>query len=77
MKRLLLFILFLSHTVWAETYQIGILAQRGEAYTRTHWQPWVHWLNGQFSSEQFELVPLGLGEANSRAELDFLLTNQA
>lgn len=77
MKRLLLFLLFLSHTVWAETYQIGILAQRGEAYTRTHWQPWVDWLNGQFPNEQFELVPLGLGEANSRAELDFLLTNQA
>ncbi|MEG9532569.1 sensor histidine kinase [Mannheimia indoligenes] len=76
MKRLLL-LLFLSHTVWAETYQIGILAQRGETYTRTHWQQWVDWLNRQFPNERFELVPLGLGEANERAELDFLLTNQA
>lgn len=77
MKRLLLFILFFSHIAWAETHQIGILAQRGEAYTRTHWQPWVDWLNRQFPNERFELVPLGLGEANERAELDFLLTNQA
>ncbi|MFA9486388.1 MULTISPECIES: hypothetical protein [unclassified Moraxella] len=37
----------------------------------------MDWLNEQLPSEQFELVPLGLGEANSRPDLDFLLTNQA
>ncbi|MFA9487543.1 MULTISPECIES: PhnD/SsuA/transferrin family substrate-binding protein [unclassified Mannheimia] len=73
----LIFLLFLSHNIWASTYHIGILAQRGEAYTRTHWQPWVDWLNEQLPNEQFELVPLGLNETNRHSELDFLLTNQA
>ncbi|WP_458118655.1 PhnD/SsuA/transferrin family substrate-binding protein [Mannheimia haemolytica] len=78
MKRFLtLFLLLFSSFSLAETHQIGILAQRGEAYTRTHWQPWVDWLNSQFPNERFELVPLGINEASRRAELDFLLTNQA
>lgn len=77
-KRLLFIQLLLSHIpVLASTHHIGILAQRGEAYTRTHWQPWVDWLNERFPAEQFELVPLGLNEANQHEELDFLLTNQA
>ncbi len=77
MKHLLFFFLFLPNLLLAETWHIGILAQRGEAYTRTHWQPWVDWLNSQFPNERFELVPLGINEASRRTELDFLLTNQA
>ncbi|QLB19065.1 substrate-binding domain-containing protein [Mannheimia granulomatis] len=77
MKYLFLLLLLLSPPFGRKTWQICILAQRGEAYTRTHWQPWVECLNGQFPEEWFEFVPLGLGEANSWAELDLLLANQA
>ncbi|WP_236650844.1 PhnD/SsuA/transferrin family substrate-binding protein [Mannheimia pernigra] len=34
-------------------------------------------MNERFPADQFELVPLGLNEANQHSELDFLLTNQA
>ncbi|WP_249960696.1 hypothetical protein [Histophilus somni] len=33
-------------------------------------------MNGQFPNEWFELVPLGLGEANSRAELFLFAENR-
>ncbi|WP_259294812.1 hypothetical protein [Mannheimia granulomatis] len=39
MKHFILLFLFFNQTVLSATHQIGILAQRGEAYTRTHWQP--------------------------------------
>ncbi|WP_176146453.1 hypothetical protein, partial [Salmonella enterica] len=29
----------LCHGAWAGTWNIGILAMRGEASTRSHWQP--------------------------------------
>lgn len=68
---------FLTQNAIAQTWKVGILAQRGEEYTYQHWQPWIDWLNQKFPQEKFLLVPIQLNTINDDIDLDLLLTNQS
>lgn len=64
----------------AQTWHVGILAQRGLARTEADWQPWLDWLNQSIPGERFELVPLdlkGLKTAVEEGKVDLVLSNQA
>ncbi|VDZ79192.1 histidine kinase [Salmonella bongori] len=50
----------LCHDAWAGTWNIGILAMRGEASTRSHWQPLEKTLNQQLSGRNLSHQPLDL-----------------
>lgn len=66
--------------LFAQQWQIGVLAQRGIAQTHATWQPWIDWLNQQFAPHhQFSLITLNLNDlAEERAnQIDFILSNQA
>lgn len=67
----------LSFSAYGQTWQVGILSLRGSEYTQRQWQPWIHWLNQTFPSEQFHLIPIDLNTLAQGANLDFILTNQA
>ena len=70
----------LSGTVAAQTWNIGVLAMRGEISTRQHWQPLETLLNQQIPGEQFHIQPLDLHqmqEAVNRDTVQFVVTNPA
>ncbi|ECG8258668.1 two-component system sensor histidine kinase TtrS [Salmonella bongori] len=70
----------LCHDAWAGTWNIGILAMRGEASTRSHWQPLEKTLNQQLSGETFHIQPLDLHQmqdAVNRGTVQFVITNPA
>ena len=56
----------LSGTVAAQTWNIGVLAMRGEISTRQHWQPLETLLNQQIPGEQFHIQPLDLDRKSTR-----------
>ncbi|MFZ7164390.1 sensor histidine kinase [Avibacterium avium] len=63
----------------AQTWKVGILAQRGEHYAVQKWQPWINWLNQQLPEQNFQLVPLQLNDLSKdkAKNVDFILTNQS
>ncbi|MFC0322162.1 PhnD/SsuA/transferrin family substrate-binding protein [Gallibacterium melopsittaci] len=65
--------------VMAQTWKVGVLAQRGESYVFQHWQPWIDWLNQQVPQQHFQLIPLQLDELSKdkAKNVDFVLTNQS
>ncbi|SUG15418.1 histidine kinase [Salmonella enterica subsp. arizonae] len=70
----------ICHSVWAGSWNIGILAMRGEASTRRHWQPLEMTLNQQIPGETFHIQPLDLHqiqEAVNRRTVQFVITNPA
>lgn len=70
----------LSGAVRAQTWNIGVLAMRGEVSTRNHWQPLETLLNQQIPGEQFHIQPLDLRqmqEAVNRGTVQFVVTNPA
>ncbi|WP_213194261.1 tetrathionate respiration histidine kinase TtrS [Citrobacter portucalensis] len=70
----------LSGAVRAQTWNIGVLAMRGEVSTRNHWQPLETLLNQQIPGEQFHIQPLDLHqmqEAVNRGTVHFVVTNPA
>lgn len=70
----------LSGVVRAQSWNIGVLAMRGEVSTRLHWQPLETLLNQQIPSEQFHIQPLDLRqmqEAVNRGTVQFVVTNPA
>lgn len=70
----------LSGAVRAQTWNIGVLAMRGEVSTRNHWQPLETLLNQQIPGEQFHIQPLDLHqmqEAVNRGTVQFVVTNPA
>ncbi|WP_227780585.1 phosphate/phosphite/phosphonate ABC transporter substrate-binding protein, partial [Hafnia paralvei] len=70
----------LSGAVRAQTWNIGVLAMRGEVSTRNHWQPLETLLNQQIPGEQFHIQPLDLRqmqEAVNRGTVHFVVTNPA
>lgn len=73
-------ICMLSSTAWAQTWNIGVLAMRGEVSTRNHWQPLETMLNQQIPGEQFHIQPLDLHQmqdAVNRGTVQFVVTNPA
>ncbi|MDA8480727.1 tetrathionate respiration histidine kinase TtrS [Citrobacter sp. Awk 4] len=70
----------LTNPAWAGSWNIGILAMRGEDSTRNHWQPLVTMLNQQLPGEQFQIQPLDLHqmqEAVNSGTIQFVITNPA
>lgn len=70
----------LSGVVRAQSWNIGVLAMRGEVSTRLHWQPLETLLNQQIPGEQFQIQPLDLRqmqEAVNRGTVQFVVTNPA
>ncbi|ENM1948815.1 PhnD/SsuA/transferrin family substrate-binding protein [Citrobacter braakii] len=70
----------LSGVVRAQTWNIGVLAMRGDVSTRNHWQPLETLLNQQIPGEQFHIQPLDLRqmqEAVNRGTVQFVVTNPA
>lgn len=70
----------LSSVAWADSWNVGVLAMRGEVSTRTHWQPLETLLNQQIPGEQFHIQPLDLQqmqEAVNRGTVQFVVTNPA
>lgn len=70
----------LNGTVRAQTWNIGVLAMRGEVPTRNHWQPLETLLNQQIPNERFHIQPLDLQqmqEAVNRGTVQFVITNPA
>lgn len=70
----------LCHGAWAGTWNIGILAMRGEASTRSHWQPLAKTLSQQLPGETFHIQPLDLHqmqEAVNQGTVQFVITNPA
>ncbi len=57
---LLVSVWIFSSVTWADTWNIGILAMRGEVSTRNHWQPLETLLKQQIPGEQFHIQPLDL-----------------
>lgn len=77
---LLLSAIMMSSAAWAQTWNIGILAMRGEVLTRTHWQPLEILLNQQIPGEQFHIQALDLHqmqEAVNHKTVQFVVTNPA
>ena len=70
----------LSGAAWAQTWNIGVLAMRGEVTTRNHWQPLDTLLNQQIAGERFHIQPLDLHQmqdAVNRGTVQFVVTNPA
>ncbi|WP_196209139.1 tetrathionate respiration histidine kinase TtrS [Citrobacter sp. Res13-Sevr-PEB04-36] len=70
----------LSGAAWALTWNIGVLAMRGEVTTRNHWQPLETLLNQQIAGERFHIQPLDLHQmqdAVNRGTVQFVVTNPA
>ncbi|WFW62297.1 tetrathionate respiration histidine kinase TtrS [Citrobacter freundii] len=70
----------LSGAAWAQTWNIGVLAMRGEITTRNHWQPLETLLNQQIAGERFHIQPLDLHQmqdAVNRGTVQFVVTNPA
>lgn len=70
----------LCHGAWAGTWNIGVLAMRGEASTRSHWQPLAKTLSQQLPGETFHIQPLDLHqmqEAVNQGTVQFVITNPA
>ncbi len=64
----------------AGSWNIGILAMRGEVSTRSHWQPLETELNQQLPGEQFHILPLDLHQmqtAVNNGTVQFVVTNPA
>lgn len=77
---LLLSAIMMSSAAWAGSWNIGILAMRGEVQTRSHWQPLEALLNQQLPGEEFHIQPLDLHqmqEAVNRKTVQFVVTNPA
>ncbi|TDQ57964.1 two-component system sensor histidine kinase TtrS [Mesocricetibacter intestinalis] len=72
-----LFIICCSLSLQAQTWRVGVHAQRGNHYALQYWQPWINWLNERFPDQHFLLIPLGLNELKEKTDLDFVLTNQS
>ncbi|MFZ4256107.1 tetrathionate respiration histidine kinase TtrS [Raoultella terrigena] len=70
----------LSGVAWAGSWQVGVLAMRGEEATRGHWQPLEAQLNQQLPGERFHILPLDLPQmqaAVSSGSVQFVVTNPA
>lgn len=77
---LLVSVWIFSSVTWADTWNIGILAMRGEVSTRNHWQPLETLLNQQIPGERFHIQPLDLHQmqdAVNRGDVQFVVTNPA
>ncbi|WP_258328425.1 tetrathionate respiration histidine kinase TtrS [Citrobacter farmeri] len=77
---LLALVLMFSGTALAGSWNIGILAMRGEVLTRNHWQPLETLLNQQLPGEQFHIQPLDLHQmqrAVNKGSVQFVVTNPA
>ncbi|MGB7803043.1 tetrathionate respiration histidine kinase TtrS [Buttiauxella sp.] len=77
---LLISAIMMSSAAWAQTWNIGILAMRGEVLTRSHWQPLEILLNQHIPGEQFHIQALDLHqmqEAVNRQTVQFVVTNPA
>ncbi|ENG2549268.1 TPA: PhnD/SsuA/transferrin family substrate-binding protein [Citrobacter farmeri] len=77
---LLASVLMFSGTALAGSWNIGILAMRGEVLTRNHWQPLETLLNQQLPGEQFHIQPLDLHQmqtAVNNGNVQFVVTNPA
>lgn len=82
MQRLALLVtaLLLNSSGWAASWNIGVLAMRGEVLTRSHWQPLEVMLNQQLTDQQFHIQPLDLQqmqEAVNNGSVQFVVTNPA
>ncbi|OOF87476.1 sensor histidine kinase [Rodentibacter ratti] len=69
----------LPNIALSKDWEIGILGQRGASHTYANWQPWIDWLNQQFTERHtFNLVVLDLDDLKQEKakELDFIITNQ-
>lgn len=82
MQRLALLVtaLLLNSSGWAASWNIGVLAMRGEVLTRSHWQPLEVMLNQQLTDQQFHIQPLDLQqmqEAVNNGTVQFVVTNPA
>jgi two-component system sensor histidine kinase TtrS len=65
-------------TTFAAEWTVGILAMRGEAETRTRWQPLIDELNHAVPGEHFQLRALDLNamrDAVNAGSVQFVLTN--
>lgn len=72
--------IMMSGVAWAESWNIGVLAMRGEVLTRSHWQALETTLNQQLPGEAFHIQPLDLPqmqEAVNRKTVQFVVTNPA
>jgi two-component system sensor histidine kinase TtrS len=72
--------IMMSGVAWAESWNIGVLAMRGEVLTRSHWQALETTLNQQLPGESFHIQPLDLPqmqEAVNRKTVQFVVTNPA
>lgn len=70
----------LNSSGWAASWNIGVLAMRGEVLTRSHWQPLEVMLNQQLTDQQFHIQPLDLQqiqEAVNNGSVQFVVTNPA
>ncbi|MDM4219909.1 tetrathionate respiration histidine kinase TtrS [Klebsiella pasteurii] len=77
---LLVTALLLNSSGWAASWNIGVLAMRGEVLTRSHWQPLEVALNQQLTDQQFHIQPLDLQqmqEAVNNGAVQFVVTNPA
>ncbi|MCO4157569.1 tetrathionate respiration histidine kinase TtrS [Citrobacter amalonaticus] len=77
---LLASVLMYSGAALAGSWNIGILAMRGEVSTRNHWQPLETQLNQQIPGEQFHIQPLDLHQmqaAVNNGTVQFVVTNPA
>lgn len=77
---LLASVLMFSGTALAGSWNIGILAMRGEVLTRNHWLPLETLLNQQLPGEQFHIQPLDLHQmqtAVNNGSVQFVVTNPA
>lgn len=72
--------IFIAPSLQAAQWTIGILALRGDAATRHHWQPLIDYLNATIPDAHFQLRPLdlnGMRDALNSGSIQFVLTNQA
>lgn len=77
---LLASVLMFSGASLAGSWNIGILAMRGEVSTRNHWQALETQLNQQIPGERFHILPLDLHQmqaAVNDASVQFVVTNPA
>ncbi|MBN6710237.1 PhnD/SsuA/transferrin family substrate-binding protein [Haemophilus haemoglobinophilus] len=80
LKSFILIVCLLPSLAFAQSWKVGVLAQRGIAEAHERWQPWIDWLNQQFGeNNQFSLVTLDLNdlETEQAQGVDFILSNQA
>lgn len=81
LKRALLILLFVLESysnLMAETIKIGILSTRPDEITTQQYKPLKNYLEKNFPSSSFEIIPLDYQEIEksiSLKEIDYLLTN--